>query len=73
MTDQTSTPTDAPPCTACRGTGKVISRLGGEPRPMECPWCEGTGRRLAAHNAQDRGGDGDRPNGDGDGPPDIAA
>ena len=39
-------------CSACRGTGKVISALGGEPRPVTCPWCEGSGRFLPEHDAQ---------------------
>jgi DnaJ-class molecular chaperone len=33
-----------PMCTPCRGTGKVISNLGGERHERECPWCGGTGR-----------------------------
>jgi len=39
-------------CTPCRGTGKVISTLGGTPEPVTCPWCEGTGRYDATHDAQ---------------------
>jgi DnaJ-class molecular chaperone len=39
-------------CSACRGSGKVISALGGEPRPVTCPWCEGSGRFLPDHDAQ---------------------
>jgi len=39
-------------CTPCRGTGKVISGLGGTPSSVTCPWCEGTGRFDAAHDAQ---------------------
>ena len=27
-----------------RGTGRVISALGGTPEPVTCPWCEGSGR-----------------------------
>jgi len=27
----------------CRGTGRVISKLGGEERTLPCPWCEGSG------------------------------
>ena len=27
-------------CTPCRGTGTVISALGGTPKPVTCPWCE---------------------------------
>jgi DnaJ-class molecular chaperone len=39
-------------CTACCGTGTVISALGGTPRPVTCPWCEGTGRYDPQHDAQ---------------------
>lgn len=51
MTDQA--PTEPSPCTACRGTGKVISNLGGTPSTIDCPWCEGTGEFLPEHDAQD--------------------
>lgn len=40
-------------CTPCRGTGKVISNLGGEQREMICPWCEGSGEFKPGHDAQD--------------------
>jgi hypothetical protein len=36
----------------CRGTGRVISNLGGTPSSVTCPWCEGGGVRLAAVDAQ---------------------
>jgi DnaJ-class molecular chaperone len=39
-------------CTACRGTGTVTSGLGGEPKPVPCPWCDGTGRFIPGHDAQ---------------------
>jgi DnaJ-class molecular chaperone len=39
-------------CTPCRGTGTVISGLGGTPTPVPCPWCDGTGRYQADHDAQ---------------------
>jgi DnaJ-class molecular chaperone len=39
-------------CTACRGTGRVKSTLGGEPHEVTCPWCDGTGRFIAGHDAQ---------------------
>jgi DnaJ-class molecular chaperone len=39
-------------CSACRGTGQVISGKGGEPKPVPCPWCEGTGRFIPGHDAQ---------------------
>jgi DnaJ-class molecular chaperone len=47
-----SEPHDPERCTPCRGTGRVISGLGGEPKPVTCPWCEGDGRRIAGHDAQ---------------------
>jgi DnaJ-class molecular chaperone len=40
------------PCSACRGTGQVISNLGGSPSTVTCPWCEGTGRFIPDHDAQ---------------------
>ncbi len=43
-------PDDA--CRPCGGTGTVLSGQGGEPHPVTCPWCEGTGRRVAGHDAQ---------------------
>jgi hypothetical protein len=47
-----STPTDVP-CSACRGTGRVISNLGGSPSEIPCPWCEGGRHRLGTdHDAQ---------------------
>jgi DnaJ-class molecular chaperone len=39
-------------CMACRGTGRVISNLGGSPSTVACPWCEGSGLRLAEIDAQ---------------------
>ena len=39
-------------CTACRGTGKVISGLGGTPQTVTCPWCDGTGEYQPGHDAQ---------------------
>ena len=41
-------------CSACRGTGRVISNLGGSPHPEQCPWCEGAGRFIPGHDAQAR-------------------
>jgi DnaJ-class molecular chaperone len=44
---------EAVPCTVCRGTGTLISNLGGSPSNVECAWCEGTGVYLGAeHDAQ---------------------
>jgi hypothetical protein len=36
----------------CRGSGKVISNLGGSPSTIDCPWCEGGGVRLVGIDAQ---------------------
>ncbi len=36
----------------CRGTGKVISNLGGEARDVTCPWCQGGAVRLTGIDAQ---------------------
>lgn len=47
-----TTETAPPPCSACRGTGQVVSQLGGTPRSVPCPWCEGRGLRLRDHDAQ---------------------
>jgi DnaJ-class molecular chaperone len=47
--DQTTEPL---PCPPCRGTGRVISNLGGSPSTLPCPWCEGTGMLIAEHDAQ---------------------
>jgi DnaJ-class molecular chaperone len=42
-------------CTPCRGTGKLISGLGGEPHEVTCPWCGGTGEFQAGRDAQQTG------------------
>ncbi|HEX3510574.1 MAG TPA: hypothetical protein VHT27_05675 [Solirubrobacteraceae bacterium] len=39
---------------ACRGTGRVISNLGGTRSEVPCPWCEGTGQRMPGIDAQAR-------------------
>jgi DnaJ-class molecular chaperone len=63
------------PCMPCRGTGEVVSRLGGEAREVPCPWCRGGGVRLVSVDAQeawtseaqpDTPGDGDDTPGGGD-------
>jgi DnaJ-class molecular chaperone len=56
MADEPETNTDDQPreCQACRGTGKVISNLGGSPSTIDCPWCEGRGHFIPDHNAQTR-------------------
>jgi DnaJ-class molecular chaperone len=51
--DDTDAPADVP-CSACRGTGRVISNLGGSPQEVTCPWCDGTGRFVPGHDAQAR-------------------
>ena len=48
-----SEPHDPKRCNPCRGTGRVISGLGGEPKPVTCPWCDGDGVFVAGHDAQD--------------------
>jgi hypothetical protein len=37
---------------ACRGSGRVISNLGGTTSKVTCPWCGGGGVRLADVDAQ---------------------
>jgi len=39
-------------CLPCRGTGRVISNLGGAPSQVECPWCGGHGVRQREVDAQ---------------------
>ena len=41
-------------CMPCRGTGQVISSLGGTPVKVTCPWCGGGGVRRAGVDAQAR-------------------
>jgi DnaJ-class molecular chaperone len=42
-------------CTACRGTGKLTSGLGGSPHEVTCPWCGGSGEFQPGRDAQDAG------------------
>jgi DnaJ-class molecular chaperone len=51
--DETEQPAEIA-CDACRGTGVVISSLGGDPHEERCPWCDGGGVRLRGHDAQAR-------------------
>jgi len=51
-TAETLEPAEPTPCSACRGTGRLISNLGGSPSQVACPWCEGTGRFIPDHDAQ---------------------
>ncbi len=48
-------------CTACRGTGKLLSGLGGTPHEVVCPWCEGTGHRIPGIDAQEHPAEGGGP------------
>jgi DnaJ-class molecular chaperone len=41
-------------CLPCRGTGTVVSYLGGNAASVACPWCEGTGTRHPGVDAQGR-------------------
>ena len=41
-------------CMPCRGSGQVISNLGGEPKQVACPWCGGGGVRVPDTDAQSR-------------------
>jgi DnaJ-class molecular chaperone len=41
-------------CMACRGSGRVISNLGGAPNELTCPWCGGGGVRQADVDARAR-------------------
>jgi hypothetical protein len=36
----------------CRGTGKLISNLGGTASTVTCPWCQGSGTRVPGIDAQ---------------------
>jgi len=47
------------PCMPCRGTGQVISNLGGERSLRECPWCKGDGMRASGVDAQEAWAEGD--------------
>jgi hypothetical protein len=42
---------------ACHGSGQVISNLGGTPKSIACPWCDGAGVRLSGHDAQAKWGE----------------
>jgi hypothetical protein len=58
----------------CRGSGQVISNLGGTAKTVTCPWCGGGGVRIADVDGQatwlDAAGE-DTPADDS--PPDAAA
>ncbi|HXE44014.1 MAG TPA: hypothetical protein VN635_02340 [Conexibacter sp.] len=46
---------DQTTCRPCRGTGTVISGLGGEQHSIACPWCGGSGVRDPERDAQESG------------------
>jgi DnaJ-class molecular chaperone len=58
-------------CTPCRGTGHLISGLGGTPHQVTCPWCGGTGRFTPGLDAQEHPAEGG--SGNGSGPQDAPA
>jgi DnaJ-class molecular chaperone len=60
--DRTEASHEPRECMPCRGTGKVISNLGGTPNTVTCPWCGGGGVRLAGIDAQARWGQSDGEN-----------
>jgi hypothetical protein len=41
-------------CMPCRGSGRVISNLGGTQSQVACPWCDGSGVRVPGIDAQAR-------------------
>ena len=45
-------PGELPSCAPCRGTGLLVSNLGGEPSQVTCPWCEGGKVQMSGHDAQ---------------------
>jgi hypothetical protein len=49
---EASQDTERAACTPCRGTGKVISGLGGTNHEVQCPWCGGSGRFERGRDAQ---------------------
>jgi DnaJ-class molecular chaperone len=40
-------------CTPCRGTGRLLSNLGGEQHEVPCPWCDGSGHFEPGRDAQE--------------------
>lgn len=50
--DDDPTATQLQQCAPCRGTGSLISNLGGEQSQVPCSWCEGTGTVIPEHDAQ---------------------
>jgi DnaJ-class molecular chaperone len=60
-------------CMACRGTGQVISHLGGTTSSVSCPWCGGGGLRLAGVDAQARWREGEGQGPEAEEPPEPGA
>lgn len=56
--DQAETSHGPQECMPCRGTGQVISNLGGAANSVTCPWCLGDGARQHGIDAQARWSDG---------------
>jgi DnaJ-class molecular chaperone len=52
VSEEAAEPAVPQSCSACRGSGSVISNLGGEPHEQPCPWCDGGGVVLPDHDAQ---------------------
>jgi DnaJ-class molecular chaperone len=50
--DATTTEPETRACPPCRGTGRIVSRLGGSAKTITCPWCEGSGLVIPGHDAQ---------------------
>ena len=39
-------------CRPCRGTGRVLSTLGGQEHELTCPWCSGSAQFIPGRDAQ---------------------
>jgi DnaJ-class molecular chaperone len=52
---------DRSTCTPCRGTGRLMSSLGGQSHEVTCPWCGGSGRFTAGRDAQAEPAEGSKP------------
>jgi DnaJ-class molecular chaperone len=57
MSTEETLPEGRSECTPCRGTGRLISNLGGEAHEVTCPWCGGSGRFVQGRNAQEHAGE----------------
>jgi DnaJ-class molecular chaperone len=52
--DRTDASHEPRECMPCRGTGQLISNLGGTSTLVTCPWCVGGGVRVPGVDAQAR-------------------